>query len=292
MADGENNAPEGIVSDISGEKSFSGSTPEFDPFRKAELHERPDNIPEKFWDAEKGQLNTDALLKSYSDLEKQFSSANESAGAVVDDEEGEPSGSAKEEAKEETTEEKPEGSDDSSKETPAALTGALEAARTAYAETGELSAEVRAPFLAAGISDAQIDLYLQGVKAQEAGLKQAALKAAGVDDYAAIEAAIAWASANWSPKKIDAFNLQANDVETIGGAVKVLFNDYREANPSEGKLLAVHGGTNRGDVYGSRDEYSVDLEKADAMSNPAERRLARNAAVEKMRRSLRAKSIK
>jgi hypothetical protein len=30
---------------------------------------RPDNVPEKFWDAEKGTVNVDALLKSYGELE-------------------------------------------------------------------------------------------------------------------------------------------------------------------------------------------------------------------------------
>ena len=31
---------------------------------------RPDHVPEKFWNAEKGEVNVDALLKSYSELEK------------------------------------------------------------------------------------------------------------------------------------------------------------------------------------------------------------------------------
>lgn len=31
---------------------------------------RPDNVPEKFWDAEKGTIRTDELLKSYTELEK------------------------------------------------------------------------------------------------------------------------------------------------------------------------------------------------------------------------------
>lgn len=34
--------------------------------------ERPENIPEKFWDADKKELRTDDVLKSYSELEKRF----------------------------------------------------------------------------------------------------------------------------------------------------------------------------------------------------------------------------
>ena len=34
-----------------------------------EVPKRPDNVPEKFWDAERGAVNTEALLKSYGELE-------------------------------------------------------------------------------------------------------------------------------------------------------------------------------------------------------------------------------
>ncbi len=33
---------------------------------------RPDGVPEKFWDAEKGVVNTDAAIKSYTELEKEI----------------------------------------------------------------------------------------------------------------------------------------------------------------------------------------------------------------------------
>lgn len=35
--------------------------------------ERPDDVPEKFWDAETGSVRTEALLKSYGELEKRLS---------------------------------------------------------------------------------------------------------------------------------------------------------------------------------------------------------------------------
>lgn len=37
------------------------------------LPERPEGVPEKFWDAEAGTLRTDALLKSYMELERRMS---------------------------------------------------------------------------------------------------------------------------------------------------------------------------------------------------------------------------
>jgi len=41
---------------------------EDDPEKK-EIAERPDDVPEKFWDAKKGEFRQDAILKSYKDLE-------------------------------------------------------------------------------------------------------------------------------------------------------------------------------------------------------------------------------
>lgn len=49
---------------------LQAATSEIKPEAPAEKPARPENVPEKFWDAEKGQLNTDALLKSYVELEK------------------------------------------------------------------------------------------------------------------------------------------------------------------------------------------------------------------------------
>ena len=40
---------------------------------QSEAPARPDGIPEKFWDAEAGTLRTDALLKSYLELERRLS---------------------------------------------------------------------------------------------------------------------------------------------------------------------------------------------------------------------------
>lgn len=42
---------------------------------------RPDHVPEKFWDQEKNSVNTDNLLKSYTELEKQLSKAKEKPAA-------------------------------------------------------------------------------------------------------------------------------------------------------------------------------------------------------------------
>jgi len=41
-----------------------------------EIPQRPDDVPEKFWDNEGGQIRTDALVKSYLELERKLGSTN------------------------------------------------------------------------------------------------------------------------------------------------------------------------------------------------------------------------
>jgi hypothetical protein len=48
---------------------------------------RPDEIPEKFWDAERGTLRVDALLKSYRELERKLSARFAPPGADAPEEE-------------------------------------------------------------------------------------------------------------------------------------------------------------------------------------------------------------
>jgi hypothetical protein len=50
----------------------SGDTGDAGDTGNTEVAERPENVPEKFWDAEAGQLRSDALLKSYTELEKSW----------------------------------------------------------------------------------------------------------------------------------------------------------------------------------------------------------------------------
>lgn len=57
-------------------KSVGGGTPEEQANDAAagdpEIAERPSDVPEKFWDTERGQIRTDALVKSYLELERKL----------------------------------------------------------------------------------------------------------------------------------------------------------------------------------------------------------------------------
>jgi hypothetical protein len=312
VADGvQDSAASGeVVETVGGSPEFVGSHELKDPMRPTvETVAAPEGVPEKFWDADKGVLNTDALLASYKELESKLGQGKSDEGSddasddkddASDDQEGsdddqkdgddDASDDQKDgdESDKDIDDDQKDDEDGDKEDAPAPLEAAIEAAREAYKETGDLSEEHRAPLIAAGISNDQIDLYLAGVRATEAAMRQAATEAAGVDDYAEVEQAIEWASKNWSAKKITAFNAQTGDVETVPLAIAALFKDYRAAEPGEGKLANINGGTNRGDVYTDRREFDADLAKADKARDG----VARAKAVAKMDRSLKAKSLK
>lgn len=61
----------------------AGETPASAP---AGARSRPAEIPEKFWDAERGELRVDALLKSYRELERRLSQRMTPPGEDADEE--------------------------------------------------------------------------------------------------------------------------------------------------------------------------------------------------------------
>lgn len=300
MADGVQDSAGEIVEDIAGGVSFEGRLPEDDPLAATKVP-APDGVPEKFWDAEKGAVNTEALLKSYAELEKRFSSGakddegkddtdgadNDGAGSDEGNDAGDDGSDSSGEGGDNGQADgdgEGEGSDDGAAgevDLPAALT----AAQSYFTEHGDLPAEARADLHKAGITDQQIDLQIAGVRAYEAALRSSAEEAAG-EPYAAVEEAIKWAADNWSAKKITAFNSQSGDVETIGQAVVGLMRDYRKAVPSEGRLANINSGANRGDVYANRGEFDKELAAA------GNDRGARRKAIDKLNRSLKAGTIK
>lgn len=46
-----------------------------DTLGSTEISQKPEEVPDKFWDSESGQIRTDALVKSYCELERKLGSA-------------------------------------------------------------------------------------------------------------------------------------------------------------------------------------------------------------------------
>lgn len=283
----------GVAETVLGGKEFRGSVEHTDP-TAPKLTPAPEGTPEQFWDPLKGELRTDALLKSYFELRKKMDAPQ---GDDEDEPKGDddgPSGNDDEpKDDDEPKGDEPEGGDDEPKgddddgDGAPALEAVITSAETVYAETGELSAEAREPLKKLGITDDQIDFYIEGVKAKEAALQGAAVDAAGSPED--LQAAMTWAgSGGWSQKAVLAFNAQMGEVETVGPAVAGLMAAYRKASPGEGRLTNKTTGLSRGDVYESMDEFTQDLDRADKLRD----KVARKKAIDKLSRSRAAGTVK
>lgn len=250
----------------------NGTAPE--PAPEPEKPTRPDNVPEKFWDAEKGEVNQEALLKSYLELEKGRGKPEgdpPADDADAADTDGDP---------DDDTGEKQDPPNE-------ALTSAIAAAQEAYvASGGDLPQEHKDALVAAGIPAEALETYIAGVKATERALEASAHEAAGSPE--AFAEATAWAAENWSPEEIAAFNASVGNPALVKTTVKGLMASFREANPGEGRLTNINNGPVTGEVYTDKSEFLKDLAAADAAGDKA----ARIKAVQKLERSKKAGTVK
>ena len=220
-------------------------------------------------------MNTEALLKSYSELEKM---RNKPADPP-----------AKEGGEEESGEE--QDGDEKAAEAAAALDPeVLTSAQAEYAEKGELSEDTRKAIIAGGIPEATLDTYLAGVAALSAQMSQAIYDAAGGEE--AYTAAVAWARENWSAEEAQAFDGALDNAALRKVAIAGLMADYTAANGSpEGSLTRPGVGADKGDLYTDKDEFLRDLDAANNEPDGIKSALLRKAAVAKLERSQKAKSV-
>lgn len=238
---------------------------------------RPDDVPEKFWNAETGEVNTEALLKSYRELEKFKGQA--------------PKDDPKEDPKDDPKED--EGQTDEEKAAAAAVASldpaVVSSAQAEYAETGDLSVETREKIIAGGIPAETLDTYLAGVAALSAQIASSIYEmAGGEDDY---KAAVGWATETWDEKASLAYNDALENPALRDVAVEGLMSKYRSAHGGEGNLTKPGVGAETGDLYTDKDEFLTDLADAQNEADPVKSALARRKAVAKLERSQKAKTI-
>lgn len=218
-----------VVNGTPVEKADEGGTPEVTP--------RPDNVPEKFWDAEKGEINTEALLKSQSELEKKL-------GAPKDEpnDEGEQT------------------------ETPDAEAAVL-AAEEEYAEAGELSDATYEALEKAGYGKAMVDRYIAGQMALAEEVNRKAYAAAG--DKETYDAMIEWAAENLEREAIDAFNLQVTNPETMEYAIQQMHQKYQAEADVEPDLLGGENGAGAsGDYFKNSKEMQAAINSPEYKTDP------------------------
>lgn len=153
------------------------------PAEPAAKPARPDHVPEKFWDAETGQVRVDDLLKSYTALET-------GKGKTPDATATDPNAAA--------------GAD---KEATAAVESAglnMDTLIAKYDEKGDLEASDYEALAKVGISKEMVAQHVAGNKAIAALAKAEAYSYGGGQE--AVDGLIGWAAKSLTPAEITGYN--------------------------------------------------------------------------------------
>jgi hypothetical protein len=160
---------------------------------------KPEWLPEKFWDADKGEVRAEALAKSYRELES---------------------------ARSKPAEQKPAG-----EPAPApSLTDLLTRAQTEFASGGQLTDETYELLAKAGTPRETVDAYIEGQRARAELTKERVFGVAGGQEtYSKMTA---WAETNLSEAQIEAFNtaMDSGSLSAMTGAAANLRALYEAAN--------------------------------------------------------------
>lgn len=249
---------------------------------KAAPAERPAHIPEKFWDAATGTVNTEALLKSYSELEKGRGKPEPEPRPTAKIEK--PADPAAPVAEPQADAEKAEGgtepaADEAKAPDPAVLTTAIEAAKEAYAATGEVTPELIEGLVTAGLPQDAVEMYFHGLRAYEASIISSAHQAAGGQEK--FDALTQWAAKNLSDADLAYYNGMVSTPDNTVRAVEWLVAKHGASNPSEGTFVQGQPSAVTGDVYASQQEMLKDMQSPQYTSDPA----FRQRVAEKVQRS-------
>ena len=245
----------------------------------ADIKQRPDNVPEKFWNKEKGEVNVEALLKSNADAQIELTRR-----AQAPAQQQTPAAPVKSDAQKAAEAELAAATTDEAKaaaqtKLDAANTAAKAVADAAAAETaktanvtqaraeataelqrdGKISDATYAKLEQAGFDRETVDNYVAGEKARAEVVELKVYNEAGSkEEYAKM---VQWAAANWSPEQVTAFNaaLEKNDLTATLGAVKSLKSAYTEASGTDATVRVSGGGNNvvTGDMFRSKQEVNA-----------------------------------
>lgn len=217
---------------------------------------KPEGIPDKFWDAEKGSVRVDDLAKSYAELEKKQSKPPET-----------PKDPPKEPAGKLDAGDNLAITPDQQKKLDAAGVD-LAALHKEYAEKGQLSEETYKKLEASKLPKALVDGYIEGQKALAAKTQADVFEAVGGKD--AYAKAIEWAQANLPEEEILAYDnsLKGKSLAELKVAAKGLIA-RAQAAPKDPELIL--GGETPDGIkpYGSMNELVADQRKPEYKTNPA-----------------------
>lgn len=210
-------------------------------------------IPDKFKNKD-GTVNVDALLQSYTELEKK-----QSTPKAEDEKAAEPDPNAK--PKDEATA-KPNADLEIAKQTIEKAGLDFAALSAEFAENGELSEATYKTLEAEGFTKPLVDDFIEGQRARATLLRQSVFdEVRGQENY---QAMIKWAEGLPQEEK-DAYNKQVNsgDMTVVKSAVKGLYARFQAEADAEPNLIDGKGGP-----VGTTDVFRSTAEMVKAMSDP------------------------
>lgn len=235
--------------------------------------QRPDNVPEKFWNSEHGSLNTDALLKSYSESQKALTRANQSKS----ENQQEPDADNGLQIQRQPNAE-------------ASIDQILASANLTQQElsgqwqgNGTLTDDQYASLGRVGYPRSMVDMYLQGQQAQtqlaEVASQQAQSRAsemAGGEDQ--LNTLLSWAGQNLPEHRITDINERLQDPKRFEGAVREVIAEHRESvGAGTASPLVTNGSvgaSNAGAAISNRQEFRNLMARARSGDPAARRQLA------------------
>lgn len=211
------------------------------------VHEKPEHVPEKFFNKETGEVNYEAWNTAHSALESKFHEGSEKP--------------AEGESKETPAGDKPAPDGESPEVKKALETPAATSAAESYAQNGELSAADYTALEAEGYTRDMVDAYVAGKEAQASVITDAAFEPAGGEEkYGEM---IAWAKDNLDATSKKAFNTQVSsgDPDVIRNAVTTLAAEYGKEATVEGERTGGATPSTNSSNFASRKEMSDAINK-------------------------------
>ena len=235
---------------------------------EAPAPQRPDDIPEKFWDASTGTVNTTALLASYKALEGKLGSPKEEPAPAAEEEAAPTSEEPKEEVAEQVAE--AAGID-------------IAAVEAHYLENGEVAAETYDQLAKAGVSKEMVDEFVQYRVSRAEALQQEIFATAGGEE--AVNKMVAWAAQGYTQSQADAFNaaMGSKDRGQMEIALRALKADYEKVHGSKPSrtVAPVTAPASASGTYQSFAQLLADQRDPLYATDPA----FRARVIEKLRRS-------
>ena len=222
-------------------EKFASSTTDGDtrdPISRTEAPEvpaKPEGVPDKFYNAETGEVDYVSWGKAHHELESKFHKKPEDADSDA------------------------EGADEQTEEPAGILEReSVKAAREQFAKEGELTEEnYKAIEAETGFTKEDVDAWIEGQRIRASRPFAAAYEASGGEEN--YEAMAEWMRAQLDEDELEAYNVQmrTNDPRIIKAAVKAMNARFTAEANIEGEPVggsAVTGGSN---VFNSRAEMAA-----------------------------------